>query len=236
MNGLLVRVGADSTPEGGAWNGPVDVRTRNFAYVPIPEATPTHPGLAKPYQDLAPTLAKFGMRLPGHLAFRDMHLDPDFKHLTYGDQGERAKQLQANLQQGDIILFYASLADIGAARKLVYALVGLFVVEDFVLAATVPTAERDMNAHTRRILQPNATDLIIRGQSAASGRLQQCLPFGEYRNRAYRARRDLLATWGGLSVKDGYVQRSARLPRLLDPQAFLLWLNAQRPVLIAANN
>jgi hypothetical protein len=94
MNALLVRVGADLSVGGGVWNGPVDARTGKFAYVAIPETAPIHPGLEKPYQVLAPTLAKFDVKLPSHLMLRHMHLDPDFGHLTYGDQGERAKQLR----------------------------------------------------------------------------------------------------------------------------------------------
>jgi hypothetical protein len=167
-----------------------------------------------------------------------MHLDPDFTHLTYGDQRERAKQLQTNLQPGDLILFYAGLADIRAATadRLVYALIGLFTVEKFVVAVEVPPEERDCNAHTRRILRPNAADLIVRGRPTVSGRLTHCLPIGEYRDRAYRVRPDLLEAWGGVSVKDGYLQRSARLPRLLDPPRFLRWLETHQPALIATNN
>ncbi len=76
----------------------------------------------------------------------------------------------------------------------------------------------------------------MRGRVGSSGRLQRCLPIGEYRDRAYRVRRDLLEEWGGLSVKDGYLQRSARLPRFLDPHRFMGWLESQRPVLMQANN
>jgi hypothetical protein len=236
MNALLVRVGADLSVGGGLWNGPVDVRTGRFAYVAIPETAPIHSGLEKPYQVLAPTLAKFGVKLPSHLVLRHMHLDPDFGHLTYGDQGERAKQLRANLQSGDLILFYAGLADISGAAQLVYALIGLFVVEELIVAAEVPPDERDINAHTRRILKPDATDLIVRARPTVSGRLDRCLPIGEYRDRAYRVRRNLLEVWGGLTVKDGYLQRSARLPRLLDPSRFLRWLTMQGPTFISANN
>jgi hypothetical protein len=212
------------------------MRTGEFAYVAIPETARVHAGLEKPYQALAPTLTKFGVTLPRHLAFQHMHLDPDFVHLTYGDQGERAKQLQANLRPGDLILFYAGLADIGVSSRLVYALIGLLVVENFVVSAEVPPNERDINAHTRRVLKPNAPDLIVRGRPTVSGRLNYCLPIGEYRDRAYRVRRDLLEAWGGISVKDGYLQRSARLPRLLDPPRFLHWLKMQTPVFIAENN
>ncbi len=236
MNALLVRVAVDRSVGGGLWNGPMDSLTREFAYVAIPEQRPVHPGLEKPYSSLAPVLERFGVRLPAHLAGRPMHLDPDFNHLTYGDHRERAKQLRAHLGPEDLIVFYAGLKDIRSAVGLVYAIIGLFVVDGFRIAAEVPVGDRDMNAHSRRALAPEAQDLIVLGCPGRSGRLRRCLPIGEYRNGAYRVRRDLLELWGGLSVKDGYLQRSARLPRLLDPTRFLHWLEMQEPALMRANN
>ena len=165
-----------------------------------------------------------------------MHLDPDFERLTYGDQGERAKQLLSNLGDGDLIVFYAGLSDVRAERGLIYALVGLFVVDSFQLAIDVPPQCRDINAHSRRILQAGADDVIVHAKPGHSGRLTRGLNIGEYRDRAYRVRRDVLDAWGGLSVHDGYLQRSARLPRLLDPPRFLNWFLSQKPQLIAANN
>ena len=164
-----------------------------------------------------------------------MHLDPDFEHLTYGDQGERAKQIRSSLGRDDLILFYAGLADVRGATRLVYALIGLLVVEEIVPAVDVPPEQWDCNAHCRR-LAPGASDIVVRGRAGSSGRLRRCLPIGEYRDRAYRVRRDLLVEWGGLSVKDGYLQRSARLPRFLDPHRFMAWLESQGPVLMQANN
>jgi Nucleotide modification associated domain 3 len=236
MNALLVRVGADLSGGGGSWNGPVDCKTNDFVYVAIPESNPVQRGLEKPYAALAPMLQRFGVRLPAHLAGRHMHLDPDFTYLTYGDQGERAKQLRAHLGPGDLIVFYAGLADIRAVSGLVYAMIGLLVVDNLLLAADVPPPDRDVNAHSRRVLVKEAEDIIVTGRPAASGRLRRCIPIGEYRDRAYRVRRDLLDEWGGLSVKDGYLQRSARLPRFLDAERFLCWLETQEPFLIQSNN
>jgi hypothetical protein len=235
MNALLCRVGADQSRSGGSWNGLVDARSGKFVYVAIPEARPVHPGMEKPYNALEPFILKFGGTLPEVLNTRHMHLDPDFEYLTYGDQGERAKQLRANLQSGDLLVFYASLADVDA-KKLVYAIIGLYVVADLVMATEVSPTRLDTNAHTRRILQPGATDLIVRGRPGVSGRLECCLPIGDYRERAYRVWPDLLAEWGGLSVKDGYLQRSARLPRFLDPERFQNWFKSRKAVLLQNNN
>src|SRR5437016_526510 len=123
----------------------------------------------------------------------------------------------------------SALADISVVSGLVYAVIGLMVVDNLHFAGDVPPAERDVNAHSRRILAPGAQDIIVAGRPDMSGRLRRCLPIGEYRDRAYRVRRDPLDEWGGLTVKDGYLQRSARLPRFLDPKRFLQWLDAQRP-------
>jgi hypothetical protein len=60
---------------------------------------------------------------------------------------------------------------------------------------------------------------------------------GEWRNRAYRVRRDLLRTWGDLSCRDGYIQRSAIPPSFKAPERFLSWFgpearacNVEQPV------
>ena len=236
MNGLLVRVAADHSSGGGSWNGPIDSASGSFVYVAIPESKPIHAGLEKPYKALLPILARFGATVPPALATRHMHLDPDFGRLTYGDQGERAKQLKSNLDAGDLIVFYAGLSDVGGSPRLIYALIGLFVVDSLQLAIDVPPQCRDINAHSRRTLPSDANDVIIYAKPGHSGRLTRGLDIGEYRDRAYRVSRDVLDAWGELSVKDGYLQRSARLPRLLDPPRFLNWFRSQKPQLIAANN
>jgi Nucleotide modification associated domain 3 len=235
VNALLCRVGADQSRDGGSWNGLVDAQSGKFVYAAIPETRPVHPGMEKPYSGLGPLVLKFGRMLPQYLHTQHMHLDPDFDHLTYGDQGERAKQLKANLSSGDLLVFYASLTDM-RAKALIYAIIGLYVIEDIILATDLLPAVRDTNAHSRRILQPDAQDLIVRGRPGVSGRLERCLPIGNYREKAYRVWPDLLQEWGGLSVKNGYLQRSARLPRFLDPDRFQNWFKSKKAVLLQNNN
>jgi len=236
MNALLVRVAADQSAEGGEWNGPANPNTREFAYVPIPERGVVRPGLEKPYEALAPVLARFGQELPRHLAGRVMHLDPDFAYLTYGDNGERAKQVRAHLGPGDLIVFYAGLRDIHQAPLLVYAIIGLFIVEKLKDAVRVPAWDCDVNAHSRIVLPQESNDVIVFGRPGVSGRLHRCLPIGEFRDGAYRVTPELLARWGGLTVKNGYLQRSARLPKFCDPGRFLEWFERQDASLIQANN
>jgi hypothetical protein len=210
--------------------------SNEFAYVAIPESRAVHPGMEKPYSALAPTLSKFGVTLPNHLRARHMHLDPDFDYLSYGDQGTRARQLRTKLSQGDRIVFYSGMKDVHDGTRLVYAIIGILAVDDIVLATHVPESARNVNAHSRRVLAEGAQDIVVRGNQQLSGRLERCLPSGEWRNRAYRLRLDLLEAWGGLSVKDGYLQRSARLPEFLDPARFIDWFESKRPKLLRANN
>jgi hypothetical protein len=232
MNGLLVRVGIDSTD--GNWNAPVRSACGEFAYVTITEAKPLRPGLTRRYDEFTTAVARFGQTLPPQLLGQPTHLDPDFEHLTYGDQGQRARSISA-LQHGDLLAFFAGLRPIEApGGPLLYALIGLCRIEEIVTAESVPLPRWHENAHTRRV--PGATDIVIRSMRGVSGRLKRCIPIGEYRDRAYRVRRDLLSAWGGMEVADGYIQRSARLPAFRDAARFYDWFLAQEPDLVSENN
>jgi hypothetical protein len=85
--------------------------------------------------------------------------------------------------------------------------------------------ERTRCAHGRR--ERSGNDLVVWGRRSSSGRFTKAIPIGGYRRRAYRVTRHLLRAWGGLTVKDGYIQRSAIPPRFLAPAQFLAWLDAQ---------
>lgn len=244
MNALLVRVGADQSEGGGYFNGPVDSRTREFAYVPIPETREVQRGMAKPYSLFAHSLKPFGIPLPNNLADVAMHLDPDFANLTYGDQGQRALQIQEKLTMGDLIVFYAGLQDTQPSSRLVYAIIGLYVIDHIVSAMSVPFSRWDENAHTRRMLPSGANDIVVRARPGVSGRLERCLPIGSFRVPAaqpdkrpsYRVDPTLLAKWGGLSIADGFLQRSARLPQFMEPARFYAWFLDQKPSFIKDNN
>jgi hypothetical protein len=77
-----------------------------------------------------------------------------------------------------------------------------------------------------------ADDVVAVGTRRGSGRYVRCIPIGVFRDGAYRVRRELLDAWGGLSVKNGFLQRSAGFPRLLDPGRFTDWLDAQHVRLV----
>jgi hypothetical protein len=191
--------------------------------------------MARPFALVETALHAFGIALPPHLAKRNMHLDPDFEHLTYGDRGAKGRQLANTVSGGDLLIFYAGLKDV-TSGAIVYALIGLFVVDRIVSAVDWPANEADLNAHTRRILSADADDIIVVARPAVSGRLQQCIPVGTYRNRAYRIREDVLLAWGNISARDGYIQRSAVFPSLLRPDRFLEWWKGPRVRLVSSNN
>ena len=234
MRGVLVRVGIDQAF--GHWNAPVDPQTGEFVYVPIPDGA-QRPGLETWYRDVVPALARYpGVSLPSALATKATHLDPDFAHLTYGDNGIRRGRGLSDLEDDDVVAFYAGLRPVRAwPDPLVYALIGVYRVREVVLLDSVPAKLWGQNAHTRRA-EHRGTDLIVRAKPGVSGRLQRCIPIGEWRDRAYRVRRDVLGAWGGLSCKGGYIQRSAVPPRFLEPDRFVGWLEKQGVAFVAENN
>ena len=234
MNGLLVRVGIDSADNESKWIAPTRTATREFAYVTIKETKQLRDGMARYYNEFAPIVAKFGRELPKQLHGTPTHLDPDFDCFTYGDQGERGRCI-AKLERGDFLAFFASLEPVDAPRRpLVYALIGFYSIENLVSALSVPAARWSENAHTRRL--PKEDEIVVWARPGVSGRLRHYLPIGELRNGCYRVKKDLLEMWGGLDVREGYIQRSGHLPAFLDADRFYRWFLDQSPELIAANN
>jgi Nucleotide modification associated domain 3 len=245
MNALLVRIGVDQ--KFGAWNAPVDAE-RRFVYVPIPEkrGTSFHPGLERRYGEVLPALHRFcgaherdlydDLRFPRDLLSHAMHLDPDFECLTYGDDGGRRGARMAKMTEGDILVFYGGLRPVHPCKhRLIYALLGLYVVENVLPAASVPAQRWHENAHVRKITR-RETDIVVRAKPELSGRFERCIPIGEWRDGAYRVCRNLLDEWGGLSVKDGFIQRSAVPPAFTRPDRFLRWLKKQRIKCLRTNN
>ena len=164
-----------------------------------------------------------------------MHLDPDFKYLTYGDNGLRRGRGAASLESGDFIAFYAGLRPTRPyVHRLVYAIIGFYQVEKIEWARNIQDENRDENAHTRKqSIHPN--DIIIYANPENSGRLKQCIPIGEYRNKAYRVQNTVLDDWGGLEVKNGYIHRSINPPFFSKPKQFLKWFEKQDPELMHSN-
>lgn len=244
MRAYLIRIGVDQAY--GAWNAPMNPETDEFVYVPIPESRAMRPELATPYTLIQPALADFesrhtaaapqNVRLPQNLLTANMHLDPDFERLTYGDSGTRRGKGLTGLGPGDVIVFYGGLKPVTSCEhRLVYALLGFYRVAESVRAQSVARQRWRENAHTRCVEQEHS-DVIVRARPGSSGRLRQCIPIGEFRDRAYRVERDILADWGGLSCRNGYLQRSAVLPTLLNPRRFMRWFERQAPAVVSSNN
>jgi hypothetical protein len=231
MKGLLIRVGIDSTD--GNWNAPAKTVTREFVYLTIEEHRPLR-AAPRLYDEFEAAVSHFGAQMPTRLKGRATHLDPDFASLTYGDQGSRGRAI-SRLTKGDFLAFFSALRPIDSAgAELVYALIGLYVVEEILGADSVPPGRWQENAHTLR--HPRPDEIVVRAKPRVSGRLRRYIPIGEYRDRAYRVRKDILDAWGGIDVKNGYIQRSARPPTFCDAARFMNWFSRQDSQLVALNN
>jgi hypothetical protein len=237
MKGILLRVGCDQTKTGGSWNAPVNPVSWQYAYVPIPEdeAKHNHFSPCPTYAMFEPSIRSLGTRLPPALLPQaKVHLDPDFASLTFGqpfkkDRGKLSSrgQIINQLSIGDFIAFYSAFrpTQVGYKYPLAYCLFGIFYIHRKTYVKDLSEKERSQFAHGRRANADN--DLVVWGAPHNSGRFEQAIPIGEYRRGAYRVGQELLATWGGLTVKDGYIQRSARPPFFENPAKFLDWLGQQ---------
>jgi hypothetical protein len=165
-----------------------------------------------------------------------MHLDPDFECLTYGDVGSRRGAGMVGMAEGDLLVFYGGLRPIHRCEhRLIYALAGMYVVQEVISASAVPQDRWHENAHVRK-LKRGATDIVVRAKPGVSGRFERCIPIGEWRDGSYRVRRDILKAWGGLSVKNGFIQRSAVPPTFTRPDRFTAWVKTHGVELLPRNN
>ena len=137
---------------------------------------------------------------------------------------------------GDLLVFYGGMRPIHRVEhNLIYALIGLYVVEEVVRASDVTHDHWFENAHVRK-KEPGAMDIVVRAKPKLSGRFDRCIPIGEWRAGAYRVRQDIIELWGGLSVKDGFIQRSAVPPAFHKPERFLAWFEKHKIQLLPRNN
>jgi hypothetical protein len=242
--GLLMRVGIDQTF--GKYNAPVNPETNDYIYMPIPQEGNTFtPGMEKTYNILKPHFESWcqnngvNMPFPPHLIddpnYIGCHLDPDFDYSTYGDQATGRGLRVGDLKKGDFIAFFASFKPIAQCEhKLIYALYGIMFVDRVERVADVSEAEFHKNAHTR-VLDKNMGHLVVFADPTLSGRFDKAIPIGEFRNGAYRVTNEILEAWGGLGVKDGFIQRSVCPPRFTSPAQFMDWLDSKRVKLINSN-
>lgn len=240
-------MGVDGTY--GEWNAPVNPDDGSFVYVPIPEdADSQRAGMETTYREFELALNGWP-KMPEPLARMNTHLDPDFRCLTYGDDAKRGKVIAA-MKPGDFVVFYAGLRPTRSTDdNLVYALIGQMFVKEVLRASDVSQQRLHENAHARCVAGTySPSDVILRAEPKHSGRYSKCLRIGSRRdgkprsespNRrpgaAYRVLPQLLESWGGLSVHDGWIERSATPPSFLRPERFLRWLEKQDVKLFHSN-
>lgn len=255
MKAILIRVGADSTPDGGAWNGPVHKESERFVYIPIIEDTVEfHPGCERRFDEVADPLFDFLSEHNVHATYwrrkmaakcgHPMHLDPDYEHLTYGDNGDKRGAQIREFQRNDLIVFYSGLEPVLSAGDLEYAVVGVYVIDEVVRSAPLVEAHRrSENAHTRKAAM-RASDIVVRAQPGVSGRCERCVPIGTKREgdrSNYYLLPDVEAAWGGFIKADGSpwaspcLNRSATPPLLGNPAGFVSWWKAQNVSLVRKN-
>lgn len=235
MKVLLVRVGIDDSA--GYWNAPVDTVTNEFIYIPIPESEGQKDNLKIKISydnfinDVKDFCKKYNvdyitdLRFPVGIKNEFAHLDPDFENLTYGDNGNARGKSLNELQENDIIVFYAGMQAINRNLKyLIYAIIGYYTVEKVIRAIDLPEKESCKNAHARKI-KISENDLVVFGKKGLSGRLERCIPIGDYYDRSYRVKKEILDIWGGLTSKNGYIQRSFVPPFVKSSDNFLNWFN-----------
>lgn len=242
-NGILLRVGVDSTKSSGGWNAPC-AKDGRFCYVPIRDYNHSPQGkmFDHTYDEFCPFVSTLGQKWPETLTGA-CHLDPDFTHLTYGDQGSRANRIGEFLSTGDFIAFWAALrlVDGPHAGELVCSLIGLYTISSIVKASDIGVLDCHRNAHTR-YRDERDSSLVVFADPRKSGRLRRHIEIGKYRNGAQRVSRELLQTWGNLKKQngelwdDGYLQLSGSPPIFSKPEKFLKWFDQKRPQLVHANN
>jgi hypothetical protein len=238
--GLLMRVGIDKTF--GQYNAPINPGTNDYLYMPIPEDRHTFKAdMQTSYADIAPHFRvwaaenSYAADFPTHLQQRNCHLDPDFSCLTYGDQGTGRGSRVKQLVKGDFLAFFGSFKPIRAcSHTLIYALFGMMVVDKVIKVSDLSDSDLSRNAHSR-IADMNAEHLVVFAQPEYSGRFEKAIPIGELRRGAYRVTTETLDAWGGLEVKDGFIQRSICPPWFTNASQFMKWFQTHHLRLIHNN-
>ena len=133
------------------------------------------------------------------------------------------------------IVFYAGLRDMDTGN-LTYSIIGFYWIKRIERVRDISKADWHRNEHTDRNAHSDLTrhrpkDVVVFGDTkhGQTGRLYKHIPIGSYRNGAWRVTKPLLKAWGGLDVEDGFIQRSAFLPKFDDPSRFLRWFRQKRP-------
>jgi hypothetical protein len=233
-------VGIDS--KSGNWNAPCRGDGR-FCYAPIPDGNLSDRSQAFDhyFSEIEPFVKQLGAEWPSHL-LGTCHLDPDFGHLTYGDNnGGRGQRIRKFLSAGDFIVFWAGLRCI-ENNEIVCSIIGFYTIAYIINVSEVGPLDAHRNAHTRYAKSVEWDDVLVFGKPDCSGRLWKHIPIGGFRDGAQRVERELLKVWGGLQKadgsdwSDGYITLSGQPPIFRHPDRFLEWFWAKKPKLAHANN
>jgi hypothetical protein len=184
MRSVAINVGANTNEPG--FRGPIHPEGR-FEFVPIPEPEPTSEPVPT-YGDLAPDL---DVTIPDALHDTPVHLDPEFagyphgEAYTYGDPyGVKARPL-ADLEAGDYVFFYATLATASSEPPAWQAPDwGAYVVGQFRLSEDPVTAYDELSTHEQAPYANNAhvkretfdAAVLLRGDARGSALYDAAIP------------------------------------------------------------
>lgn len=164
MNVVLLRVGID-TGCGGILSPIFEDGT--FEYIPIPDGMSIHKytygsiigrkGL--PLSEYFPKTSKFRQ-----IAHQSVHFDPEFETFTYGDPTAPKSSLK-DLQEGDLLVFYAGLQGYGFRKDPALYIIGYFEVAKVQVGATqIGTAfQNNIHVHPQIFLPISDKLVLIKG-------------------------------------------------------------------------
>lgn len=229
MTVVLIGVGAD-----GDNTNPVPSLREDgsFDYLPIPETEastgptysefdlPKYDGTALDFVDkIRPGGEGQWIEDPERIAGKQLHHDPNFSELTYGDNANTSKgdRIRSDLEVGDIIGFYVGLQSDYKHRYII----GYFTVRAI---NDDPTAH-PANAHGRRVEatgSPKHDDVVIVDGRKPGGLLEEPYKISEKIDRPpwHRVSEEAATA---LHIVDGTVAVSRKPPLTLnlDPEEFI---------------
>jgi hypothetical protein len=184
---LLLRIGIDCGC--GGTLGPI-FPDGTFEYVPIPESPQYVSPRSVYYRDLP---ARHGGMLAQYVPRRyhdaAAHYDPEFETFTYGDPTRNKRTQLLRLDDGDLLVFYAGLCQVGVRAASRLYIIGYFAVagvESIDPTTPWPPAAAFHlldNAHLRRN-RPDPGLVVVCGQARTSKLLDRAIAVSDEAQRA----------------------------------------------------
>jgi hypothetical protein len=236
MRVVLVRVGID-TGAGGI-NGPL-FKDRSFEFIPIPDKRGID---SRTYGNCMgrkgkPFIEYFPESKRAKMMHKSIHFDPEFGSFTYGDPNT-LKSRFADLQQGDLLVFYCGLEGWGFKSEPALYIMGYFDVLEAGKANEFSAKERHRlfgeNFHVRHqsVYRRQKNDLVLVKGSSKSRLLTRAKLISVYGKDVTGKRlkvlspkmRKIFGSFGGKTsiqrssprwVEDDFVTRSSAFVRAL---------------------